>query len=198
MKTFYGMKKEDYIKEFSDYFEPFFEHLMTDEGGYLSGEQAKKIKDPGGATKYGISLRFLKSLDIDIADINNDGVIDERDIVILNKQQAKELYLLYFWNPLYTKLNSKQIQNRIFNFGVNAGKQKAVKIFQDTVNHTIQCPLLKTDGIFGEKTLKAANTLNQDKLYENYVISLEAYYRGLNKPQFLKGWLNRLRRLFHI
>jgi hypothetical protein len=36
---------------------------------------------------------------------------------------------------------------------------------------------------------------NQQKLYDNYIMAIQLFYQSLNKPQFLNGWLARLKRL---
>jgi len=202
MKLYYGYTFEQYLKEFSEAFNKYFDHLEKDEGGYLPGKQARKIKDPGGATNRGISLRFLLSLGIDRGDlaadgdINNDGVIDEKDIVCLTRDQAKILYFKYFFNPLYDHLKSREIANRMFNFGVNAGKKRAVIIMQATVNEILDAKILKLDGIFGKDTLSAINAMDPGKLYDRYIVNIEDFYRGLKKDQFIDGWLNRLKKVF--
>lgn len=202
MKLYYGYTFEEFQKEFSESFNKYFDHLEKDEGGYLPGKQARKIKDPGGATNRGISLRFLLSLGIDRndleadGDINNDGVIDEKDIVCLTRDQAKILYFKYFYNPLYDYLKSPEIANRLFNFGVNAGKPRAVSILQATLNEILDAKILKVDGVFGQNTLKAINSVDPGKLYDRYIVNIEYFYRGLKKDQFLTGWLNRLKRVF--
>lgn len=207
MKLYYGLTFEKYEELFSESFGKFFDHLLIDEGGYVSGKQARKIKDRGGATKFGISLAFLLSIGIqreDLeadGDINNDGVVDENDIVCLTKEQAKILYFKYFYNPLYELIQSKEVANRIFNFGVNAGKRTSVLVLQRTVNQVLKANVLKVDGIFGKNTLDAVNGIIANKLhlvpgnlYDSYIINIELFYRGLKKPNFIMGWLNRLRR----
>lgn len=203
-KLFYGLTAEDYYKTYYEAFNKFFDHLFQDEGGYLPGRQARKLKDPGGATNIGISLRFLIGIGIDRADldrdgdINNDGVIDEKDIVCLTREQAKDLYFKYFYNPLYEMIDNAEIANRIFNFGVNAGKRAAVKLIQTSVNDYLDATILKVDGKFGKKTLDAINgCLPARKLYDHYSFLIESFYRDLNKPQFFKGWMNRLRKLLN-
>ena len=195
MKLYYGLTFETYHEAFSLEFEAFFNHLLDDEGGYLPGRVAKRIGDGGGATNLGISLRFLKTCSVDLADINHDGVIDEKDIMLLTKQQAKVLYFKYFWNPLYIDIKHIQLSNRIFNFGVNAGKRTSVKVLQRTINKMMDIPLLRVDGLFGRNTLKAVKSVDRDKLYRFYIIEVEDYYRSLNKPQFIKNWLRRLSKL---
>jgi len=195
MKLYYGLPYETYQEAFLDKFNVFFDHLIEDEGGYLPGRIAKRTGDHGGATNMGISLRFLISCGVDVGDINNDGIVDEKDIMLLTKQQAKELYFKYFFNPLYIDIRNVQLANRLFNFGVNVGKRTSVKILQRSVNKMMDIPLIKIDGLFGRNTLAAVRNVNQDKLYQQFIIDAEDYYRSLNKPKFLKGWLTRLSKL---
>lgn len=196
MKLYFGLPLDQYHDNFYSEFTVFFNNLLIDEGGYVPGKQARAIKDPGGATKFGISLSFLKSCSVDLADINHDGIIDEKDIVLLTQAQAAELYFKYFWNPLYPKITNIQLANRLFNLGVNTGKPRAVMLLQQAVNDSLQAPTLKRDGIFGAGTLGAVNGIAfPQKLYDRYIVLIEDYYRALNKPQFLAGWIKRTLRL---
>lgn len=183
---------------YSNRFELLFNHLLKDEGGYLPGRVAKKIGDSGGATKYGISIKFLQSCKINEADIDNNGVINESDIVLLSQEQAKKLYYRYFYSDLYDEIKDIQIANRLFNFGVNAGKQRAVRLLQIVLNKHLKMKLLKEDGVFGRKTLTVLNNSEPSIIYDKYVAAIEEFYRQLKKPQFLKGWLDRLRRVLDI
>lgn len=195
-KLYFGLESHEYYTFFYEEFEAFFNNLLIDEGGYLPKKQARKIRDRGGSTKYGISLNFLKSCSIDLADVNHDGIINEKDIVLLTKIQAKKLYFVYFWNPLYCKIKDIQLANRIFNFSVNTGKLRAIKLLQSSANDCLQAELLKMDGIFGIHTLSFINSIQpQHKIYDEYINNISDYYKGLHKPQFLNGWLRRLKRL---
>lgn len=52
---------------------------------------------------------------------------------------------------------------------------------------------VKDDGIVGPKTLAAINEHPYPKLlFAQLWQKREAYLRGLNKPQFIRGWMNRL------
>ena len=195
MKTFFGLTEEQYYKLFFKEYCVFSDQFCVDNNGYLPKIHYKKFKDSAGYKKSGISLKFLKELKINISDIDNDGIIIEKDIVALTKDQARELYFRYFFNPLYLKIDNVQIANKVFNIGVNIGKVKAVEILQDSVNKTFGAPLVSVDGSFGMKTLAAVNHVNQQKLYDNYVIAIEAYYTSLNKGQFLAGWIKRVKEL---
>ena len=68
-------------------FESAVEKVLKHEGGYVD-----HANDPGGATNYGISLRFVKqSTGIDL-DVDGDGDIDADDIKAMTPEQAKEIY----------------------------------------------------------------------------------------------------------
>lgn len=56
---------------YSDKFKHAVQVVLKHEGGFVNDKN-----DRGGATKAGISLRFLQKENIDI---NNDGKIDEQD-----------------------------------------------------------------------------------------------------------------------
>ena len=181
-------------------FLPYGIATIENEGGLVSGARAKKIRDSGGATKYGISLSFLRRLEISEADFNHDGLIDEQDIVILNEKQSLALYFKYFWNNYYPMIAYKRLTFRIYDFGVNAGPGRSVRIWQNTINQHLGYLALRVDGLFGTKSLAAANIVPPSAVkslgelsYPLYVRNLEAYYRSLKKPGFIVGWLRRLK-----
>ena len=79
-------------------------HILTPEGrfqycmdvimeheGYLSDNK----RDPGGITKWGISLRFLKAMG---CDMDGDGKVDAHDILVLTQHDAEEIYRRYWWD----------------------------------------------------------------------------------------------------
>lgn len=152
--------------------------------------------DPGGATDYGISLRFLKDYDIDI---NLDGEIDIDDIHDLTSEKASEIYKQYWWDRYhYDAINSLYIATKVFDMSVNMGGFQAAKLVQRAVNmcgHN-----LIVDGKLGGKSFGAINEIclhgrESDLKYE---IQEEQkwFYEHLveEKPKlkkFLNGWLNR-------
>lgn len=184
-------------------FSMFVMASIDNEGGLVTGAKAKIIKDAGGATNYGISLRFLRKIGLQDGDINKDGIIDEKDILILDYDGVKKLYYKYFWNNYYGDLASLEIAFRIFDFGIMSGPGFAVKLAQRRLNSYVNQKLLIEDGVFGTKTLLALNGLHPvfkknfgELIAEDYVLAYKIYLKELNKPQFIKGWLNRLSRPF--
>ncbi len=73
-------------------FDKAVEKVLRHEGRYVNHPN-----DPGGATNYGISLRFLKQLGIEEADIDGDGFLNIEDIKAVTKEHAIRFYKLNFW-----------------------------------------------------------------------------------------------------
>lgn len=169
--------------------------VLLHEGGFVNHP-----RDPGGATNWGISLRFLRSTDKwRDYDANKDGELDAADMKALTREQAKDLYSQFFWRPYegVFKLLPEGTAMRCFDHAVNAGHRSAFRILQRTT-WTIDSRgrALADDGIAGRKT--------KDFLYQDGALLLpEAYkseragwyrllaYENPNLSMFLQGWLNR-------
>lgn len=135
-------------------FEIAVNYVLYNEGG-LNEKIAGR--DPGGLTNFGISLRFLKSVDKDnlkkygIFDVN----INEDTIRNLTMEIAKKIYRGEFWShtPLVNVMNQSNA-NYIFDMIVNMGINPAVKCLQHAIWAVMKkWEFLEDDGIFGEKTL---------------------------------------------
>ncbi len=167
---------------------------LAHEGGFVDHPS-----DPGGATKYGISLRFLRSRGEDIGDLDGDGDIDQNDIKLLSKNEVASLYFNEFWvKQSYGKL-PKEVAARAFDMAVNMGPVQANKILQRAV-----CAFrikIEVDGILGLQSEGAITTIenlfgSEDPLMAVIRAEHAAFYRRLThiKPRlkpFLKGWLRR-------
>jgi len=149
--------------------------------------------DPGGATKWGISLRFLQSVD---EDLNHDGAIDSHDIRNLTKSQAVEFYRNNWWIKYrYGLLENDALGAKVFNISVNTGPGIAHKCLQRALR---SCQLaVVEDGILGPKSRAACNSLvNDGGLLPSFCSEVAGYYRVLvalhpRMERFINGWLNR-------
>lgn len=161
------------------------DHILEHEGGY------NDIKnDSGGATNYGVSLRFLQSIN---EDINGDGQVDWIDIKQLTKKKAIELYYNNFWRAMYDKMPNG-IGEKVFDFAVNAGHMRSHRTLQASVNRL--GGNLKVDGMIGSVTLSTLTKYSPASLMEAFIAEQSAFYQSLVKStpknqMFLKGWLNR-------
>lgn len=152
--------------------------------------------DPGGATDYGISLRFLKSYGIDI---NDDGQINLEDIQDLDRDKACDIYRKYWWDMYgYNDIGHLLIATKIFDMAVNMGAHQAHKLTQRATNCLGYT--LKVDGILGVKSKGEINEVCRNGRYEDLMCELIeeqiSFYEDLvdAKPvlkKYLSGWKNR-------
>ena len=168
-------------------FEDSIDYVLAHEGGYVDHPA-----DPGGATFWGISLRFLKATG---TDVDGDGDIDAADISALTKAQAKELYRAEFWDKLkLDRIEAQALATKVLDLAVNTGPKQAVKIVQRGIKET-GVPL-RADGKLGTKTRAAINDGNADVLLAAIRGEAISFYSSLveARPQlgvFLNGWLVR-------
>ena len=152
------------------------------EGGHVDHKD-----DPGGATNWGISLRWLKDAGIDI---DGDGNVDADDIKALTKEQAKALYRQKFWDQPKLDRLPTLTSIVVFDTGVNLGPGKSAKLLQEAVGAVV-------DGAIGPKTLALVSGM-QDHSLASIILNLRIkYYHALvaarpNMKVFLAGWINRV------
>ena len=147
--------------------------------------------DPGGATKYGISLRFLKTQG-KAGDMDHDGDVDAEDTKLLDQATAAKVYYDKFYLSSKAELlPTDRLALQHFDHAVNAGLRSAAKLLQRTAKVAV-------DGAIGPMTLQAVNMMFYEVAEEEYYRQRCAFYVSLanDKPKlkkFLKGWLNRVR-----
>lgn len=196
-------------------FSPRFEHAFAD----LLGIEGGFVDDPvdrGGATKYGISLRFLKAegqIDEDLDgyadfDLDMDGDIDGADIRKLTVGDAKSLYKRSFWEALDCESFPEPIGEMLFDQGVNGGNHAAKKLLQQAINAVLRAGRYRTmpleeDGRIGGITRAVFSSMwkrHPDELVIEYREAVKDRYiaivrRNPDQAKFLKGWLNRAEKL---
>lgn len=162
------------------------------EGGLVNNPS-----DPGGITKYGVSLRWLKSIG---HDVDNDGDIDADDIRALTPVQAAGLFKDKFWDAYHLDVLPAVTATALYDAIVNTGPSQAVKFLQRACNF-YPGHALNDDGALGPKTRSAVSDVAKDTtadmvLAMRSIRERRAFYSRLvqQKPSlgiFLKGWLNR-------
>jgi lysozyme family protein len=184
------IKKENLSPE--GMFDYAIEFVLKHEGGFVNSK-----KDPGGATNYGVSLRFLKAAGLDI---DLDGDVDVNDILALDKDRAREIYRRFWWNKYhYWGISDSDIAKKILDMSVHMGAKQAHKIAQIAVNRLCDKPIA-VDGLLGPETFRAINKLvaegKTQALYDELKDNAAHFYINLaaDVPElklFLKGWLRR-------
>src|SRR3990167_6234714 len=149
------------------------------------GRYSNDAGDPGGATNYGISLRFLMQTgDLNLdgwrdGDINQDGRVNVQDIREMTEEKAAELYELYFWKPNgYGRIESQNIATKIFDLAVNMGSYPANKITQRAVRAV--CGLrLSEDGMLGARSFAGIQLCDAKLLIVAIKCEAAGYYRSI-------------------
>ena len=149
--------------------------------------------DSGGATKYGISLRFYRS------DI--DPYANSDTIKALTEEGAISIYKEHFWLKYnLDKIPLSYAASKIFDIGVNIGTRTACKIAQRALQVVYGYGCCEDDGVFGVKTLdlmnKMVGLLSQQRYEAALTEGFACYYRaikdGPSKSRFINGWLKRV------
>ncbi|UWQ00693.1 N-acetylmuramidase [Aliiroseovarius crassostreae] len=175
--------------------EEIADEIIAREGGYVNDPD-----DPGGATKYGVTLNTMRGLGIDLT---GDGKITSKDVKALTRDQAREIFVRhYFHRPRIADLPAP-LQPSVFDMYVNAGGS-AVRILQRLVGKMGYA--VAVDGVLGPRSLRAvrlAMAAAPDHLADAYGIERRNYYYRLadQRPKSRKyarrrdggkgGWITR-------
>lgn len=183
------------------YVTALLDHLIAREGGYV-----EHPADPGGATKYGISLAWARRVGLDL---DGDGDTDRDDIRLIDPETACSLYRAHFWASPRIDMLPAMLHEQVLDWGVNAGPTLAIRELQKVVNGFVRLvgsgliPLVE-DGRIGPRTAEtAARVLEKHglALINAYAHARCEYYRRLvmanpANAAFIKGWLSRASEFF--
>lgn len=155
-------------------FDKAFEGIIAEEGVYSNDP-----RDPGGATKFGITWRTLESA---VA----AGIVPACRIEDLTIDGAKAIYRALYWSKVHGDELPWPLSLFVFDAAVNQGNEPAKKMLQKTLN-TVQ------DGIIGKNTLAAIAKANQPELCALYMAERVLRYTGTqNFDVYGRGWMKRL------
>ncbi len=144
------------------------QEIVAREGGYVDDPD-----DLGGATHFGVTLKTLRRLDIDL---NEDQIVDLQDLKKLSPNQAIEIFTEhYFTRPRLDELPA-ELHASVFDMYVNSGKN-AVRILQRLLNE--MGLKVAIDGIVGPKTIEAcflAKSISSKHFVDAYGIARRNYY----------------------
>lgn len=171
------------------------QQIVDREGGYVNDPD-----DPGGATKYGVTIHTMRRLGLDL---DGDGSITPADVRALTRIQAVDIFLEhYFTRPLIAEL-PQPLQASVFDMYVNAGVN-AVKILQQLLVDMGYS--VSVDGALGPQSLAAVRAAFQgapEEMVNAYGIARRNYYfrladRRIASRKFARtraggkgGWIKR-------
>ncbi|MFT4784583.1 MAG: lysozyme family protein [Paracoccaceae bacterium] len=151
--------------------EAIADEIVQREGGYVNDPD-----DPGGATKYGVTIGTMKRLGLDLT---GDGRVDVADVKRLDRATAAEIFIEhYFARPRIAAL-PEVLHATVFDMYVNAGAN-AVRVLQKLLGEMGQ--KISVDGVIGPETItatRAALAVAPEHLCDAYGIARRNYYYGL-------------------
>ncbi|MFC3616333.1 holin-associated N-acetylmuramidase [Lutimaribacter marinistellae] len=144
------------------------QEIVAREGGFVDDPD-----DPGGATKYGVTIHTMRRLGLDLT---GDGMVSVQDVRALTREQAVEIFLEhYFERPRIGALPAA-LQASVFDMYVNAGAN-AVKILQRLLRSMGFD--MAVDGVIGPRTISAtakAAVPDAMALRDAYGVARRNYY----------------------
>jgi len=145
--------------------------IVAREGGYVNDPA-----DPGGATNFGVTLKTLRRLGLDL---DGNGTVGNSDLRSLTAGQAADIFLRhYFYAPRIDRL-PEILHPPVFDMYVNAGSQ-AVRILQKLLNE-MDFPLY-IDGVIGPLTIATSHRAAKaapNHLADAYSIARRGFYYRL-------------------
>lgn len=162
-------------------FEIAFNRTMRSEGGYVLHTVPG---DRGGMTFAGISRKYNPDWSgwarIDAGDRDSAALLDS----------VADFYVEFYWQPMLAAfVDTQRVANVLFDFAVNAGVKTASRLAQQVLGVSV-------DGVVGNKTMMALNSVDADEFIASYSLAKIARYaaivnRDRSQNKFLLGWVNR-------
>ena len=152
--------------------------LLELEGGYVDDPD-----DRGGATNYGISLRYLRL---------TEPAATADSIRNLTKDDAIRIYYRDWWKRYRLDEIQSTAANKLLEVLVHMGPRAGVRIVQSACVALGES--LVVDGYLGSLSIGSINKLAKRHprcFLMSFSIEQIRYYNSLKKPKFLSGWINR-------
>ena len=147
--------------------------IMRHEGGYVDHPS-----DPGGCTKYGITLGTFRRMVKPHADCN--------DVKAMDAETAEDIYRRIYWSAVDGDDLPAGVDLCVFDHGVNSGPRRAIELLQSVVG-------ANPDGIIGRVTLFMVDKIPPMQLIDKYSKARLSYYQRLKHWRtFGRGWSRRV------
>lgn len=158
--------------------------ILNREGGFVNNP-----KDPGGATKYGITLNTLKAW--------RNKTTSVEDVRNLSIEEATQIYKKrYFEGPGILKIGDEILAEQVIDAAVNHGTGTAIEMLQEAVGADI-------DGGIGPNTIGKVGQTKKYIAYFNFMAIRLRYYATIidhnhELQEFAAGWMNRCATMLEI
>jgi lysozyme family protein len=178
-------------------FLPAFNITMQNEGGY-----ANNPNDSGGETWRGIARNYWPNWGgwpiVDQIVATNPANLNQALFADTSlNAMVEQFYQENFWNPVgLPDINCQQTANQLFDIAVNMGISTAGRILQEGIN-TLTTNQIAVDGTVGPLTIQAANSLNDEELYNAVCALRKQRYESIiaanpSQAVFENSWFSRI------
>lgn len=165
-------------------YEPILKQL---EGGYQNNPLDTGNYNNAGinvGTNYGISAKVYETF------LNKPVTI--ADMQAMTWQVAAKIHKTQYWDKMKAdSFISQSVAELVVDHAINAGVYKASVLLQQVLNQNFNKNLV-VDGIVGNLTIQAVNSVNQTLLFQYYANARIQDYESKNRPEFLNSWLKRV------
>lgn len=163
-------------------FQRALDHVLRFEGGFVDHP-----RDPGGATKFGITRRTLASW----RQVSPWWKLPKTAVKRLGRVETSKIYYSRYWKTCGAQFFPDAIGFAVFDFAVNSGPPRAIKQLQRLLK-------IKPDGTVGSVTRAAVSTYcakrSEKSLVQRYVERRHGFLKKLSTyAVFGRGWRNRLK-----
>jgi lysozyme family protein len=148
--------------------------------------------DPGGPTRFGITLAWAQEHRLDL---NGDGQVDVADLLALTPEVAGQRYRTGIWDPLgLDRIADQTIASKVLDLAVHAGPGVAVACLQRAASHG--GAKLAPDGVLGPVSLAAVNAQTPADLVVRLALQQAAFYgaciqRNAKLEGYRWNWMER-------
>lgn len=144
------------------------QEIVSREGGFVNDPD-----DPGGATKFGVTIHTIRRLGLDLT---KDGTVDVADVRALSRADAVRIFVRHYLEHPRIQLLPETLHATVFDMYVNAGSN-AVRILQRLLlDMGFQ---VVVDGAIGPQTANAARDAAKPDpmaLRDAYGVARRNYY----------------------
>lgn len=156
-------------------FQTAIELVLEKEGGF-----SNHPRDRGGPTNFGITALTYAAFHG-----RDPATVTEADMRALTREEAIDIYRNNYWNASRCESLPAGLDLCVFDFAVNAGVRRAVRLLQEVV-HT------EPDGSIGPITLAAIGASDVTTVIRDFAEKRLEYYRALpDFDVFGNGWTAR-------
>jgi len=154
--------------------------VLKSEGGFQSDphDNGNKLPDGrAGCTNLGVTQAAWEAF--------VGHPVTWNDMKALTPETIASFYKRKYWDAVRGDDLPSGLDYMMFDFAINAGPGRAVKLLQESVGE-------KADGVLGPISMSTIKVMPINQLVERFSDTKRKFYQGLNNPTYEHGWLARV------